>query len=504
MSRPLIRAALAATTADTVSARKDRQGWSAYEDWCQANGQPVYPAGARSDEGERMLLRFLFSNVSTRGWRKDRYVEVSRSIASAFLTAGHPDPRGDAWRQLREAVNRARPGTAKPPIDAFSEEEVLAAVTAVAVAGTPDTTEAQTAATLALADVMGWEPNPTLQALRALSMPRESFQLREDGIVLKAADGHRVLVDRETQPHHYRVLATVLEQAGDAAYPVREVAPHPGRPAQGRARLRVQLQLALGRADHGVKRTKSGGRASNSATASVPAFEAWWQQADALDRAWLIANAEDRKLAQSRQDLAYFYAGLANASRHAELSRLTVGGWSRTPEGYTAQLASNRHKGGMLALSRGSRAEPMTICVPHLDGGCAPHCPACRLEDHLEVRRRRHRAQDDDPLFVWPGRHYAPGAAEPLSSVAASHLMNRLWAQVDAHLDRDGAGRPRRIGTRTIRVTAATIARLRGMSLPDVADLLHHRQASTTMRYIALNAEYDEAELVLPEAAPEQ
>jgi hypothetical protein len=503
VSRSLIREALAATAADTVSARKARQVWSAYEDWCQANGQPVYPSAAPSDEGERMVLRYLFSNVSARGWRKDRYVEVSRAIASAFLAAGYPDPRGDAWRQLREAVIRARPGPAEPPIDAFSEEEVLAAVAVVAVAGSPDTTEAQAAATLALADVMGWEPNPTRQALRALTMPRESFKLREDGIVLKAADGHRVLVDRETQPLHYRVLATVLEQVGDAAYPVRDVAPHPGRPAQGRAWLRRQLQLALGRADQGAPRTKSGGRASDSATASVPAFEAWWEHADARDRAWLIANAEDRKLAQSRQDLAYFYVGLANASRHAELSRLTVGGWWRTADGYTARLASNEHKGGMLALSRGSRAEQLTICVPHLDTGCAPHCPACRLEDHLEVRRRRHRAHGNDPLFVWPGRHYSPGTAEPLSGVAARHLMNRLWAQVDAHLDRDGAGRPRRIGTRTIRVTAATIARLRGMSLPEVADLLHHRQASTTVRYIALNAEYDEADLVLPEAAPE-
>lgn len=501
MSHPLIREVLAATTADTVSARKARQSWIAYEDWCQANGQPVYPA-AGSDDGERMLLRYLFSNVSNRGWRKDRFVEVSRFIASAFLAAGHPDPRGDAWRGLREAVARDRPGAAGPSIDAFSEREVLAAVAAVAVAGLPQPLEAQAAATLALADVMGWEPNPTSQARCALSMPGQSFQLREDGIVLTVGSGRRVLVDRDTQPHHYRVLAAVLEQAGDAAFPVRDVAPHPGRPSQGRAKLRKQLQLALGRADQAAERTKQGARTTASATASVPAFEAWWGQADAQERTWLIANAEDRKLAQSRQDLAYFYTGLANASRHAELSRLTVGGWSCTSEGYTAQLASNEHKGGMLALSRGSRAESITIWVPHLDGGCAPHCPACRLDDHLEVRRRRHRARDDDPLFVWPGRHYSHGTAQPLSSVAAGHLMDRLWGQVAAHLDPD-ENRPRRIGTRTIRVTAATIARLRGMSLPDVADLLHHRQASTTMRYIALNAEYDEAELVLLEAPPE-
>ena len=78
--------------------------------------------------------------------------------------------------------------------------------------------------------------------------------------------------------------------------------------------------------------------------------------------------------------------------------------------------------------------------------------------------------------------------------------MNRLWAQVSAHLDYQG--RARRIGTRSIRVTLATIARLSGMSLAEVAEILEHRQLSTTRRYVRIHDEWAESELVLPEAAP--
>jgi hypothetical protein len=230
------------------------------------------------------------------------------------------------------------------------------------------------------------------------------------------------------------------------------------------------------------------------AGAGVTVPEEWWRTSTPQDREWLVRYAEDPNLERSRQDCAYFFGGLCFGGRYNELKELRFRHLvAEDGYGFQFRLEADEHKGGRISQSQGRRGEALDIHIPHVvaaDGTShATHCPACSFAQHLEVRRLHGGGQPGERVFV------GLRSQETLNQKTATDIVKRLWSRVQ-HL----AAEPEvehRVGTRSIRITTATLARLEGLTLAEIADLLGHHLWSTTTGYIERHDDHAGGDLVL-------
>lgn len=455
--------------------------WRHYARWCVANEVEPYPTPDGPD-GETLLLRYLHAHWLAHGWRGLNILIVGGHVARTFVAAGHKNPRGERWRGYLRAAQKTRPPLAKGRMDGFSEDQVLAVREALAsVEVAPE--HHWTAAVVALCDVLELPPPSKVGLTDTVLLDNVEVRATE---LLIAHQGQRVLVISDRQPHHFRVLARAFATAREAGA-VALVGTPPGEAAKSwRHRHRERLLGAVGRL-----RTVAAADMNQAQLAEL------WEQGT-RQRTWLVRFAENPELVRSRQDTAYFLAGMCFGGRYNELSALRFHHMTRSDEtGYAFELCAHEHKGGRIAAASGKRAKPMRVEVPHiLQVGTEDHpshCPACALADHLEIRRL-HGAASHDFIFV------GPKSRAKLDKNEAGRIVRRVFARTE-HLVEQLDDRPRRINTRSIRITTATLARLPGlarMSLVELAELLGHQYLSTTVRYVRRNGDYEDLDLVMP------
>jgi hypothetical protein len=207
---------------------------------------------------------------------------------------------------------------------------------------------------------------------------------------------------------------------------------------------------------------------------------------------------------QRAADSAWFFTSLCAGWRAAELSRLDFSHWeaarrTATSEGYEFVLAPEDHKGGRIAIAAGRSGQSLRLFVWHtepdasaVDGtrGHPKSCPACVLERHVELRQQIDLIDPGEPLFVTLEGHR-------VSTSQAARIVERIWHRVE-HLDAHASAR--RIGSRSVRITTATMAWVRGLSLADLAELLGHGRGSysVTLGYVAAHVREANEALVHP------
>ncbi|MGY1659645.1 hypothetical protein ACI78Q_00285 [Geodermatophilus sp. SYSU D00705] len=453
----------------TEQEQSDCYALGSYLRWCEVNGQPPRPP-ATSDPGypgsELVMLAFLYAHP---GWSHTYATTLVRLIGTDHVRGGHPDPRGQLTEQYLHALKRAEGLRKGRATDALTQEQVTIAPERAQHGLRPPTPLAvRLRGVIAAAEALGVDA--TLPGGCIQQLPRTAFEIRPDAVLLTVHDrcarngrdhrrcGRRLDADR--QASFYAALVLALEAAGDADLPL---AP---RLDAHRSLDEMVLQdnrrlFEAWRRAHPLRTsevtTSYGGRKVLRAQIG----ECW--AADRIeDRVWWLANV-DSWLWLRRRDVAYTLAGVVNARRHVELERLSLGRLEVTSTGFRYVLRPHEHKGGQITGQRGGKPGDLVRSLDHLaddPADCSTACPACAMRDHLEVRVRS-GAGPDDPLFIGL-------KGEVLQRNGARAAVRRLYALV-ADLDADPDA-VRVIGTRTLRVTGASLAWQAGMSAREIAD----------------------------------
>lgn len=499
MSRRHDELAIELLAIDEKRARNEEYGLGVYLRWCEANGMPPFPPSAAAPDypgASIVLLRFLFAHHGSRlgreaGWSWNYSTGLARVVATAHRRAHHPDPRDRRVVQYLAGLHKDEGRRKGAPTDALTRDQVTAM---------PDRAEAgvhpveprvvRLRGVVAAAEAL--ELDPTLPGSPIQNLPREAFDVRPDAVVITLHDrcqrgdrDHRRCtrrLDAQRQSSFHAALVLALHAAGDAQRPLAPRAEEePGRKHTTWGALiqrdRQMLCWAWSRAHPATAGTKNGQlrpvaeyRAQIAASFRTPD--------GAEDRRWWMACL-DGWLWLRRRDVAYALCGVITARRHIEMERLTVGHIQDTPTGYRYTLSPHEHKSGLLALRRGRRGKTLTRRIDHLAddvADCTTACPACALRDHLEVRTRG-GAADGDPLFA--GQHgdvFGIGGAN-----GTIQRLHRLVQDLDAAED----GTVRVIGTRTLRVTGATLAWQADMPPRQIADeVTGHESEHMVMLYV--------------------
>lgn len=423
---------------------EDRYRWSLYERWCEVqNLQPLRGSGANPSP-EMCLLMFLRAHETQRKSSHKTLSHLASAVGLHYEASGLPDPRGEETTIYLQDARRRLGGRRAKPTDAFTWAQVKSF--AGTRAGFPLGPRVPwLTATAAVLDLAGLEVAPSDVRL-VWSVDRADIDWSEGRISFWVG---RSLVEAslDEHPQHYRALQAVLQDC-TRTHPFRVVSSKPSKATE-------RLTAALGRA---------GGQRG----------EAWLGH---IDPYYLNVI----------QAVAYLMLGALTGHRHAELRRLTVGMIQELPDGYTYTL--HQHKGQALSSHRGGRQRPWCVDVPHLrvHSECAAYCPACCLRRHVQ-QRLLEGARLHDPLFVGHDRQ------SKLTRATATVWVKQAW---EATKDQTSLTTPT-CGTRMLRVTAATLGLERGMSIGQIADLLHHKKLRTTMLYVRRLDERAVEEFTLP------
>jgi hypothetical protein len=459
MSRAAARALLAGEVTKQEPTRNSRDATRVYVAWCTANKQVPF---AEAAVAEQQLLRFLHSNRRKHSWSWGTCTNYALGVAQSYLRERHPDPRGPKVRAWLLAVKRQQAGRpAVPRTDAITSAQILSAA-AAETGPTQGGRVARLRGVIAAAEALGVDP--TAYGVGLQRLPGSAFQVRAEDIVVTDAAGRKHLLDRATQWEFFVALRTALQEAEDAEFPLFDSSEGSSRPLTVRdTRL---LRAAWDRAaPHGGPRVQEGAGSWRAVfTASTAADRIWW------------LRCVDERYERRVQDLAYLLVGIQTALRHQTMKQRTLGNITATATGYLDQIAAVHHKGGLQSVARGGSPDDLEKYVDHLADTslpCPAHCPACALGRHLEMRRRRGGRDDDS---VWVTQHGRPLALGP----AGRRLREIVGEPIDG-----GDGISQKVGTRSLRVTAATLARQMGMTPEQIAETVtDHKQGATAELYI--------------------
>lgn len=448
----------------------DKNMLSLYERWCEANDQPLLAPEkptATDPSAEQMALRFL--HVHRDRWTVQTGEEYLRMMRQFYARNGRPEPRGPRLDAYRKARRREQGGDrGQRPTDALTKAQVNAAAE-------PDNQQMRESAqvrrlraVVAVAVVLNIDPTTSTRTQPSVQrLTRDGFRIRDHDIVITYA-GERHLLDQETRPDFYRALSDALEDAGDAELPLWDNETTHKRPQVADTEL---LQAAGRRAFPTSLHPRN--RAGWTALFAEFSSDEDWR--------WWMLNL-DGELERRRRDLAYLLGGVATGHRHAELERLTIGHIKvlNGGAGYSHELGPHEHKGGILSARQGGNPKPIKRHLLHLSDDPAAPCPAicaaCALRDYLEVRERA-GATETSPLFVSSKRRDLP-----LSRQAAGQRLVKLLDDIS---EMAPPSEGQKVGTRSMRVTAATRARSDGQSLQEIAaHYTDHQNLRHLERYI--------------------
>lgn len=463
MNRAGVRAAVTAEVVDAGRGGPDTQRVrasmvAAFERWCAANDEKPWPLT------EDRLLVYLHAHYPN--WSTKTARQTVSQLVEHGKTLGHPDPRTETVPAYLSALARDL-GEHKAARTQALPAEALTAVSGAAqgqAAGAPAAEQlARRRALLVVCEALGVNPLTRRDVAAARALTRDQFTVIGQDVRARGTDWS-LLVDRDRTPERYELLTTVLEGADPAATPL----------AGGR-----DIDADVDRVRDAVGRELL---SAGQGTVTRAAAAAAWDAATNEERLKVIVGLDGR-YRQRIQDAAYLLHGVATGHRHAELARLTLGHLRPTGTGWTYTLAE--HKSAIKAASRGGKATPIVAGIDHLDehrDRCPAWCPACALDRHVNQRLLDGATSTD--------RLYVSGTGKPLGRHVGAAIVARATGVENA-------------STRSMRVTAATLAREAGMSYEEIrTQVTHHESVTTTQLYVR-RADPFTADVTLVIAHPE-
>lgn len=415
--------------------------WEKFIEWCEVNNLDYLPTT------EQNILRYMEHH----DWANCTREAVRNAIVVEHQRSGHTDPTGvrtDAYMATRK-----KSGSDKrlPRTEAFTVAELCTLANHVQTAHGGSARRAVVAVAQATVGVLG-TTEPVVQQL-----PSDAFTVTLRSITIVVGDDRHVL-NSGTNPTGFRLLRDWI-------------ADHPdGTPLSGLADGASDVEKAK-ESLNDVSAIRNRWRYAFSVE-RIESMQRSWDAASAADRDWYLSHFINR-LHTSRYLMAALLVGTNTGRRAADLSKVKCSSLTRTATGYTFDVPDE--KGRVLAAQRGSRQSTTYECViEHVNTNgerpCPLVCPACALERWLEVRRRLGLANEE--LFVTPN-------GDELTAGGLNQLIKRVCKEAGVSAEN------RALSSRSMRVTAATLAAEAGMTIIDIAaNVTGHSDLSCTQLYI--------------------
>ncbi|HAM21043.1 MAG TPA: hypothetical protein DCQ04_02000 [Actinobacteria bacterium] len=438
------RAAEQVRAAGAPSPRRQKRlarEWEKFIEWCEVNDLDYLPTK------EQNILRYLEHH----DWANYTRETARNAIAAAHENSGHNDPTG--MRTDAYMATRRKSGSDKrlPRTEAFTVAELCALANHVQTAHGESARRAVVAIAQATVGVLG-STKPVVQQL-----PSDAFVVNLRSITMVVGDDRHVL-NSGKNPTGFRLLRDWI-------------ADHPGgTPLSGLAVGATDIEMAK-ESLNDVSAIRNRWRYAFNVE-RIEAMQRSWDAASAADRDWYLSHFINR-LHTSRYLMASLLVGTNTGRRAADLPKVKQASLTKTATGYTFDVFEE--KGRVLAAQRGSTNSTTYECVvEHVNTNgerpCPLVCPACALERWLEVRRRLGLVNEE--LFVTPN-------GEPVTACGLNQLIKRVCKEAGVSAEN------RALSSRSMRVTAATLAAQSGMSIVDIAaNITGHSDLSCTQLYI--------------------
>jgi hypothetical protein len=466
MSKKTQRDTARAEITDTgLASRKQDPHLATYERWCAANNlNPIPEPGGPTPE--QQLLVYLQAMSIERTWAYTNMQLAASAAVSYMVKIGCENPRTQRVRQWLKAYRNKHGIVRERPVDAITLEEIRAAAVYQ-----PTALALSRAALLAICDASG-DSLPEGQALnpftfehraRVAQLTGDAFTATSTSIKVDIGSGETIPISKNRLPAHHRAVAAALEAEGLT-------------PLQERQTFGVRhIQWALN------------GIVASSRQFTMPITEAaeWWKTTNRDEHLRLLRSL-DLDAIKHASDNALRLIALNGLHRTSELRRLNVGDPVLRVDGTGYDYTLTEHKGALVAAAQGGQATPMHVSVDHITSDtdkCPPTCPACALTLHLQHRRDA-GAHDSDPLFTTTGKRITKNG---VSAAIARAADNTITIE----------GKPRRISSRTARVTGATELRKAGASIEEVMAAGSWRGPAVMALYLRRHNPAEETELVL-------
>lgn len=409
-----------------------------WERWCLEHGEDPLPSN------ETVVLRYLHSHFGD--WRPEYVRAIVNQLNRMHRVAGHGKLTGDRTTKYIQALRRV--GGPSPKIDPIRPGDLTRLVVQVYEPGPPDKHLARLQGTVALAlllDIPIWvdERKWDGRSPVAAQVVREAITIRDDGrLRIQAGDGI-VLLDPTRDP----VLVAMVRDCLEAA-------PEDPRP----------FALDQNRRERLIRHLRSMGKEPSAFVAGD------FSECSPEERQWFLACLDPHLEVQYR-NAAYLLVGWSLACRHDDLEEMTIEGTHRVRAGFviTQKFSKTDRRGEGTDRTLG-HADTGRAC--ETGSPCHPLCAVRALTDWLAMQRFRF-GRTKGPLFT----SRAKGRSTSMTRSNAMWILRALWR--DAGLDQGAL-----IGTRSMRVGAATTAYEQRMPLLDIMDLLRHASPDVTQVYI--------------------
>lgn len=412
-----------------------------FEAWCRGNGLEVSPAD------EETIVLYLFSRREELAHSTlDSY---SRLLAHIQTSYGHPWPLGAMTANFLAAAAKKYGNAKRAKTDAWSVHEMETALTHYSRRGI-DGTHLTARGVLVAAWHLRRSPHPHDEisdpVWLAYNLDRNAIIAMRDQIVLRPEGRPAAVIARGEDPVGFHALIEALLLQPEADRPLIW-------PGVSRSTYSSKMRRILDR--DSAKQWSASGE---------------WQQyvvgLSIAERDWHLRRAQPR-YGEMQTDLAEFLLGAVTSRRAAELNRLTLGDISVNSDGLPQVFVDSREKSCRISVRQGGqpRSKLYVLNHEHPLGGdpCGITCAACALLLQVESRQRQGAASTE--------RLFTTKRGKPRNTAVSREAVIRIWlAGVESG---DAPSLENKVvGSRTLRVTAATLASESGMDLDEIADLM--------------------------------
>lgn len=415
---------------------KDRQAQAlAYERWCADHALRAFPLE------EQVLLRWLHSHYPDWSWSYAK--TYAGRLDRVARERGYPHQDLPRMRRYLQALKRDLGAAKLAKVDGMTAQEFVALARTLMEPAAPLSGDRLrlrgAAATRWITGLPLVLPGRTVQGTSVKALPSDAFRRDASGQVTAIEiDGREVRLD----PERAGRLPAFIAQALDAT-PGRE------RPFDVREisrRVRQQFERAAHRdcAD--------------------------WHEWNLESIEWAL-DAFDPGLEWRYRDACALLVGVCLARRFQDIREIRLEDiWFLDDGADIRQPFSKTDQTGRGTRKHLPHAVPGKACSHGMP--CAALCPVQALRDYCDYQRIvRQRTKGSIVQSLYAGRH------RPMTTKGWNHVLAYAWT-------RAGLPDDRRISSRSMRVTGATLAKRAGATIEQVQALTDHRDPRSVQVYL--------------------
>lgn len=437
-----LAAEINAETKQTGAARDQAKLVKRYETWCAEHGFEAFPAD------EQMILRWLHTHYPSWSWGYAK--NIPQYIRRENARRGHPPLKTKQISRYLQSLRRDLGSSKVAQTPAMTLTDLHEVVKALRIPRKPlSVTHTRVRGAVALAWLTG-KPvhpqdstthiNPGTETESIVSLHRDAFTRDSEGSLTGVTiNGQHYEFDRARGGN--------LLQYVDEALTAHRRKPYP---------FKVQ-QFPLAMHTYLTRATRDD--------------DPQWRDWDLEKIEWVLA-AFDADLINRYRNVAILLTGVTLARRFQDLRELRLHHFTIHPDGVTClQPRSKTDQAGRGVRKHIRHANPDRSCTH--EKPCADLCPVAAIRDYFTFLRLVTEVKGTHPFTA---SLYARKRAA-MTCQAWNYTLSRAW-------NRAGLPSERKVSSRSMRVTGATLAKHAGASIEQIQGITDHRDSRSIAIYV--------------------